>query len=129
MDVLIKARELGEVLADSPVIKRLRSAETALENDDRGMGLLEDQRLLQIELIKATRGTNNEVDLKDIKDMLVEKQKEIDEYPLTREYLEAKEEFDKLMKNINDIITFAVTGEACTPSKCASCGGSCGQHE
>lgn len=129
MDVLIKARELGEVLADSPVIKRLRSAETALENDDRGMGLLEDQRLLQIELIKATRGTNNEVDLKDIKDMLVEKQKEIDEYPLTREYLEAKDEFDKLMKNINDIITFAVTGEACTPSKCASCGGGCGQHE
>ncbi len=129
MDVLVKARELGEVLADSPVIKRLRNAETALEKDDRGMALLEDQRLLQIELIKATRGGNNEVDMKDIRDMLVEKQKEIDSYPLTREYLEAKDEFDKLMKNINDIITFAVTGEACTPSKCASCAGGCGQHE
>jgi cell fate (sporulation/competence/biofilm development) regulator YlbF (YheA/YmcA/DUF963 family) len=129
MDVLVKARELGEVLADSPVIKRLRSAETALENDERGMSLLEDQRLLQIELIKATRGQNNEVELKDIKDMLVNKQKEIDEYPMTREYLEAKGAFDELMKNINDIITFAVTGEACSPSKCASCGGGCGQHQ
>ncbi len=129
MDVLIKARELGETLADSPVIKRLKSAETALERDDRGMSLLEDQRLLQMELIKATREKSAEVDLKDIRDMLLDKQKEIDEYPLTHEYLEAKDAFDELMKNINDIITFAVTGEACSPSKCASCGGGCGQHQ
>ncbi len=125
MDVLIKAKELGELLAASPVIKRLRSAETALERDDRGMSLLEDQRLLQMELIKATREKNNEVELKDIRDMLLDKQKEIDEYPLTHDYLEAKEEFDDLMKNINNIITFAVTGEACSPSNCASCGGGC----
>ncbi|NLK86861.1 MAG: YlbF family regulator [Clostridiaceae bacterium] len=125
MDVLIKAKELGESLAASPVVKRLRSAETALEADDRGMSLLEDQRLLQMELIKATREKNAEVDLKDIKDMLLGKQKEIDEYPLTHEYMEAKAEFDDLMKNINDIITFAVTGEACSPSKCSSCGGGC----
>lgn len=129
MDVLIKAKELGDLLADSPVIKRLKNAETALENDDRGMSLLEDQRLLQMELIKATREKSAEVELKDIKDMLLDKQKEIDNYQFTREYLEAKDEFDELMKNINDIITFAVTGEECSPSKCASCGGGCSSHQ
>lgn len=129
MDVMIKAKELGEALASSPVIKRLKSAETALENDDRGMSLLEDQRLLQMELIKASRENNTEVEMKDITDMLIEKQKEIDEYPLTREYLEAKNEFDDMMKNINNIITFAVTGEACSPSKCSSCGGGCSSHQ
>jgi cell fate (sporulation/competence/biofilm development) regulator YlbF (YheA/YmcA/DUF963 family) len=129
MEVLIKAKELGELLAESPVLKRLKNAETALENDDRGMALLEDQRLLQMELIKATREKSAEVELKDIKDMLLDKQKEIDEYSFTNEYMEAKDEFDELMKNINDIITFAVTGEECSPSKCASCGGGCSSHQ
>lgn len=129
MEVMMKAKELGEALAASPVIKRLKSAETALEKDDRGMSLLEDQRLLQMELIKTSREKNTEVELKDIKDMLLDKQKEIEEYPLTREYLQAKNEFDDMMKNINDIITFAVTGEACSPSKCSSCGGGCSSHQ
>ncbi len=129
MEVMMKAKELGEALAASPVIKRLKSAETALEKDDRGMSLLEDQRLLQMELIKTSREKNAEVELKDIKDMLLDKQKEIEEYPLTREYLQAKNEFDDMMKNINDIITFAVTGEACSPSKCSSCGGGCSSHQ
>jgi len=130
MDVLIKAKELGELLAASPVLKRLKQAESALENDEHGMTLLEDQRQLQIELIKATREKKPEVGIKEIRDMLVEKQKEIDEYAVTREYLEAKGEFDGLMKNINDIITYAVTGEEpCSPSKCTSCGGGCGSHQ
>ncbi len=128
MEVLIKAKELGELLAESPVLKRLKSAETALENDEHGMTLLEDQRLLQIELIKAAREKNTEVDLNGIKEMLVDKQREIDEYSLTHEYMEAKKEFDALMKNINDIITHAVTGEECSPSQCASCDG-CSSHQ
>ncbi len=129
MEVLIKAKELGELLAESPIIKRLKNAETELENDDYGMTLMEDQRLLQIELIKASREKSPEVGLNNIKDLLIEKQKQIDEYPLTREYLEAKAEFDGLMKNINDILAHAVTGEACSPSKCSSCGGGCGSHQ
>ncbi len=128
MDVLIKAKELGELLADSAMIKRLKNAEMALENDEKGMMLLEDQRQLQLELIKATREKSVEVELKDIRDMLLDKQKEIDEYPLTHEYLEAKDQFDGLMKNINDIIAFAVTGQECSPSNCSSCGGGCSSH-
>jgi|LSQX01.2.fsa_nt_gb cell fate (sporulation/competence/biofilm development) regulator YlbF (YheA/YmcA/DUF963 family) len=129
MDILIKAKELGELLADSAMIKRLKNAEMALENDEKGMMLLEDQRQLQLELIKATREKSVEVELKDIRDMLLDKQKEIDEYPLTHEYLEAKDQFDGLMKNINDIIAFAVTGQECSPSNCSSCGGGCSSHQ
>ncbi len=130
MSVLEKARELGELLAESEQLKRLNSAQAALENDERGMGLMEDYRLLQIELIKATRENENEVKLSDIKDLLMTKQNEIDDYKPTSEYISAKNDFDALMKNVNDVITFAITGEACSPSKCASCGGGCGgAHE
>lgn len=126
MSVLEKARELGELLAESEQLKRLNSTQAALENDERGMALMEDYRLLQVELIKATRENDSEVKVSDIKDLLMAKQSEIDDYKLTSEYIEAKNDFDELMKNVNDVITFAITGEACSPSKCASCGGGCG---
>lgn len=128
MDVLIKARELGEILGDSAEMQRLKKAEAILEGDDRGMGLMEDYRLLQIELVKATREKKGEVQIGEVKDMLMAKQTEINNYPITIEYLEAKNEFDSLMKNINDIITFAITGETCSPSNCSSCGGGCGSN-
>lgn len=127
-DILVKARELGEMLSTSQELSRLKKAETILENDDRGMALLEDQRLLQIELIKASRENNSEVQIDDITNLLKEKQTEINAYPNTLEYIEAKNQFDSLVKSINDVITFAITGETCSPSKCSSCGGGCGSH-
>lgn len=128
-EVLIKARELGEVLSVSQELQRLKKAETVLENDDRGMALMEDHRLLQIELIKATRENNGEVRIQDIRDLLLSKQSDIDSYQPTHEYIEAKNAFDALMKSVNDVITFAITGETCSPDKCSSCGGGCGSHK
>ncbi len=128
-EVLIKARELGEVLSVSQELQRLKKAETVLENDDRGMALMEDHRLLQIELIKATRENNGEVRIQDIRDLLLSKQSDIDSYQPTHEYIEAKNAFDALMKSVNDVITFAITGETCSPDKCSSRGGGCGSHK
>ncbi len=128
MSVLEKARELGELLAESEQLNRLNSAQDALENDERGMGLLEDYRLLQVEMVKAAQEEGNEEKVGDIKNLLMAKQSEIDDYKLTSEYIFAKTAFDELMKNVNDVITFAITGEACSPSKCSSCGGGCGAH-
>ena len=125
MDVLVKAKELGQMIGDSQELNRLKKSEVALESDERGMGLMEDYRLLQIELVKATREKKGEVQIGEIRDMLMSKQTELNTYPITLEYLEAKNNFDGLMKNINDIITFAITGEECSPSKCSSCSG-CG---
>ena len=89
-EILVKARELGEMLVASQELSRLKKAEAILENDDRGMALLEDQRLLQIELIKASRENNSEVKIEDITNLLMEKQNEINAYPNTIEYIEAK---------------------------------------
>ena len=127
MDTLIKARELGETIGNSAELIRLKKSEAALEGDDQGMGMMEDYRLLQIELVKATREKKGEVQITEIRDMLMAKQTELNTYPVTLEYLEAKNAFDALMKNINDIITFAVTGESCS-SNCSSCSGCGSSH-
>lgn len=128
MDVLVKAKELGRMIGDSDELQRLKKSEIALEGDDRGMGLMEDYRLLQIELVKATREKKGELQISEIKDMLMAKQTELNTYSVTLEYLEAKNGFDAMMKNINDIITFAITGEECSPSKCSSCSGCGSSH-
>ena len=128
MDALIKAKELGETIGDSAELQRLKKSEIALEGDDQGMGLMEDYRLLQIELVKATREKKGEVRIGEIRDMLMAKQTELNTYPITLEYLEAKNAFDGMMKNINDIITFAITGEGCSSSNCSSCSGCGSSH-
>lgn len=128
MDVLMKAKELGEAIANSEELHRLNKAEAALENDERGMALLEDYNLLQKELVRAVNENKGEVRIDEIREMLMAKQNDQNTYPVTLEYLEAKNAFDGLMKNINDIITYAITGEACSPSKCSSCSGCGSSH-
>jgi cell fate (sporulation/competence/biofilm development) regulator YlbF (YheA/YmcA/DUF963 family) len=128
MDILDKAKELGGMIGTSEEMLRLKKAEAALEADDRGMGLMEDYRLLQIELVKATREKKGEVQIGEIRDMLMNKQSELNDYAITLEYIESKNAFDGMMQKVNDVITFAITGEECSPSKCSSCSGCGSRH-
>lgn len=128
MDVLIKARELGETIRDSAQMQRLKKAEASLGIDERGMALMEDYRMLQIGMVKAAREKKDEAKIRDIKETLMAKQKELNDYPVTLEFLDAKNDFDEMIKNMNDIIKFAITGEECSPSKCSSCSGCGSSH-
>lgn len=123
MDILDKARELGHMIAESSEMTRLKDSEAALESDTRARELMEDYKNLQIELVKASREKKPVEDVDAIKKRLIEKQLELDEYGKTNEYMEAKSAFDRFMGNINNVITFAITGEDCSPSKCGSCKG------
>ena len=124
MDIIIKAKELGEGIADSIEMKRLKSSDAALQGDTKAMSLLKEYKQLQMELVKASKGKNDGETLDGIKEMLLKKQQQLYDYEITNEYLEAKAGFDKFMQNINDVITFSITGEEqCAPDKCSSCGG------
>lgn len=123
MDILDKASELGHMIADSAEMIRLKDSEVALESDAHARELMEDYKQLQIELVKASREKKPAEDLDSIKERLIAKQLDLNEYGKTNEYLEAKSAFDRFMGNINNVITFAITGEECSPSKCGSCKG------
>ena len=123
MDILDKASELGHMIAESAEMIRLKDSEVALESDARARELMDDYKQLQIELVKASREKEPAEELDSIKERLIEKQRDLNEYGKTNEYLEAKSSFDRFMGNINNVITFAITGEECSPSKCGSCKG------
>lgn len=125
MDILEKARELGHMIADSAEMTRLKNSEAALEADGHARKLMADYKQLQIALVRASKEKKPVEEIEAAREKLMNKQLELDEYKTTGEYLEAKTAFDKFMGNINSVITFAVTGEDCSPSKCSSCKG-CG---
>lgn len=124
MDVNILAKELGEAIADSKEMKALKDSDIRLQSDDMGQVLMKEYKQLQIELVKASKEKRDSETLNDIKEMLLMKQQQMNEYEITYKYLEAKSAFDKYMKGINDVISFAITGEEnCSHDKCGSCGG------
>ena len=124
MDVLIKAKELGDAIANSDEMQRFKSSEISLEADTQSKALMNDYKNLQIELVRASGGKKSSEEIENMKESLLSKQRQLNEYEITLNYLTAKTEFDRMMKNINDVITFTITGEEShTPDKCGSCSG------
>jgi cell fate (sporulation/competence/biofilm development) regulator YlbF (YheA/YmcA/DUF963 family) len=94
-----RARELGRVLADSGELFRLRKAQAALQLDKEAEGLY---RQLQ-------------VSGEDIQDSPAN--------PVIAELLSAQKEFNGLLKDVNGIIGFYVTGQESIEIKRENCSG------
>ncbi len=126
MDIIEKAKELGTMIANSPEMEKLTRAEEMMESDQKAKALLNDYKLLQIETVKATKENREKSVIESIKERLLAKQEEINKYEVTVNFIEAKNNFDALMKTINDVIVHSITGEEpCSSDKCKSCGGGC----
>lgn len=122
MDVLEKARELGEMLADSAEYKRMKDAEKAKNADEKAVSLLSEYNRKANEFaakIKTAQPTPEE--LEQYRESLGSAFAELDANPVVHEFLEASKAFDDMMKNINSIIAFYVVPE----KQGGSCGGNC----
>lgn len=127
MDIIDTARQLGRMIAASEQMARLKKAEAEIESDGKAKQLMDDYKHMQIDIVKATKLKKAKEELDSLREALLAKQQEINDYPATKEYLSAKSDFDNFMKTINDVMIFSITGEEpCSPNKCGSCGG-CGK--
>lgn len=123
MTIIEKTRELGEMIQESEEMKKVKAAEAAQTEDEdaktymlefnmKSMNLARDMqegKLTQEEAVKQ----NNEAF-----------QHMVDSSESIRNYVEAKQELDKLIKQINDMLSFYITGQDpnCTHN-CGTCGG------
>jgi len=126
MDITEKARELGLMLANSQEMGLYKNSESAMQSDEKSTKLMSEYKQLQIDMVKRTReGAEAEV-IEETKQKLLAKQQEINEYGITYNFLTSKANLEALMKKVNDIIVFSITGEpTCSDEKCSSCGGGC----
>lgn len=124
MDIFEVAKQLGTMLANSEQMTRLKNAEAQLEGDSTAKGLMDKYKELQVKVVRATKARSEKQEIDALREELMAHQALLNENEITREYLSSKSEFDNFTKTINQVITYAMTGEeGCSPSKCGSCSG------
>ncbi|MBP5426350.1 MAG: YlbF family regulator [Clostridiales bacterium] len=123
MEILLKAKELGMLIAESEELSKLQRSEVVANQDEKAKKLLDEYNSVQAEFVKSLRQGDEKETLEKLRDKLKEKQKQLNDYDITKNFLDGKKAFENLMKNVNDIITHEITGEtSCSHGGCSTCG-------
>ncbi len=129
--VFLKTRELGQALVDSEIYSAMKEAEdTAMQNKEAAetMGkYLEIRGQLQEMMSQPDPDSVKMKALSDEMDAVQTKLKSIDDVV---KLTEAREAFNQLITQVNQVLQFIVTGkmdeeESSCAGGCASCGGNC----
>lgn len=123
MDIFEKTRELGEMIQESEQMKKAKDLEAKQQSDEEASALLKEFNLNRINLArdmqngKITKEAAIEANNKAFDDMCEKSQ-------IIREYIAAKQEFDSLVQQVNQILNYYISGTDpnCTHD-CSTCGG------
>ncbi len=124
MKIIEKAHELGEMIANSEQMEKLKAAEEAQANDEAAQKLVEEFNLKRMNLARDMQ--EGKISQEDA----VKKNNEAFEEMVAassviKEYVEAKKAFDKLVNGVNSVINIYIMGQqggGCSHD-CSSCGG------
>lgn len=131
-DVFQSARILGENILNSEIYKAVQESEQTVMADEEAMTLISAAAEKQNTLDEAVSVGDAEAIAK-AETELEEAKNAMNAHPLVARMRSCREEYNRMMTTVNQIITFVVTGEmegveggegGCT-GNCASCGG-CG---
>ncbi len=123
MDIFEKTRELGEMIQSCEEMKALKAAEAAQAEDETAQTLMQEFNLNRMNLARDMQNG------KITKEEAIKKNNECFEdicnkSETIRNYIEAKKNFDAVVNQVNQILTFYITGQDpnCTHD-CSTCGG------
>lgn len=125
MDYVEAASALGEAIRNSVEFQNWQNAELAMLQDEKAQTLMSDFKDLQMKLVHASRDDMDKDELEKIRDVLMDKQKELNEYEVTKNYFDGKKGFETMMRTVNDIIQHFLSGDnggGCSGS-CSTCSG------
>jgi len=126
MDIISKAKELGNMIGSSDEMANYKKWEDGLARDHKARVILKEYQEVQNEMVMAVHGDSEKEELDEIKQKLLEKFDEVNDCDVTRNYIAAKEKLDLLIKKVNDVLVYSITGEeAYSSSSCSSCSGGC----
>lgn len=129
-NVLNQAEQLAEAILESEEYIKMRIAEQAAMRDEEASGLIAEysQCRAAVENVLAMSDLDHQV-LAEAGAKLEAAEKAVDENMLIKVMRETNSVFSDMMKQVNKIIKYVVTGEmeqeeGCSGS-CSSCGGGC----
>ena len=119
-NILEKARELGQLIKESPEMQRMNAAEAAFEQDAALQALIDEYQAQE----RAALVSTDEAFTEAIDKRMQELYAQIDAHPVYAEYIAAQTEVNRLMNLVNSEINFVITGrrDSCSGS-CESCAG------
>lgn len=125
-EIFEKARELGEAIIESEEYKALKKAELEQEQDEEAMALLKEYSELRTSLaMEIQKGDVSEDEMASIREKLEDAYEKVTTNDHITAYINAQRDFQTVLDQMNQIITFHITGEnpgACS-GNCSSCGG------
>lgn len=121
MSIYEKAKELGNEIANSPELRRVKESELKIMIDINAREIVEEYQGIQAEAINS--GLNYEDFPKDKKERLQQLEELMNENEIITEYLSASQELNQILESVNMIISNSLNGNE---SSCGTCGsGSC----
>lgn len=129
-EILELAQQLGQAIADSEEIKTFREMEKIFYGDEeaqRVMDAYEKERAAMT--VKAKEGGMTPENLQLFQSEMKKSMDKLMANSTVREYLEAKSNFNDIVKKVNSIISFCIqgdeelAGEGSCSGNCSSCGG------
>lgn len=123
MTITEKAVELGEMIQNSPEMKRVNDAKAAQEQDETAKTLMLEFNMSRLNLARDMQNgkiTQEEAIARNNKafDEMLEKS------PVVKEFVESQKALEALTTEVKNILTFYITGQdpRCTHD-CSTCGG------
>ena len=123
MDIIEKTRELGEMIQASEQMKKLKEKEAQQAQDEDAKTYMMEFNMKSMNLARDMQNG------KITREEAVKQNNEAFEHMVShcqpiKEYVQAQQELDKLVKQINDVLTFYITGkEPGCGHDCSSCAG------
>ncbi len=126
-DIMEKAGELAEAIAESCELSTVKEAEMAMHNDPEAVNIISKFQEKQ-KVIYNSQMCGQELSDEDKKE-IAEIEEMMKGNTAIRTYIDASEKFEHLMRSVNMVITRAISGNQgceCGPECGPDCGSSCG---
>ncbi|MCL2337735.1 MAG: YlbF family regulator [Firmicutes bacterium] len=125
MSIIEKAYELGQEIALSKELNDMKEAEMALMSDEMAQKIVlefnEKQRNFMAMQQQGQELTESQkAEVKDLEERMLDN-------PLIYSFFQAQQGFEKVLEEVNNIISQAISGgeHSCSDDCCSSCGGGC----
>ena len=120
-----KAQELADAISESTEFEELKEAEGKIETSEEAQNIIQkfQSKQKQVQMMQQTGQEINE----DLKTEMQSLQAEMQENEIISDLMDKQEEFNKIMEEVNNVLSTAIQGEegGCGHDHSQGCSGGC----
>ncbi len=129
-EILEACKNLANHISRDARMEKLRAAEDEYNKDSEIKKLMAEYNVQQIALAEEYKKDTHDAEFIEIINKRIEQlYKEISEKPVMVKYMEAQEDVNALMNEVNSEIQFFITGSRPCSGNCSSCASKCSEEK